>query len=887
MYKHCDSEKTSRLQTILQGELPDNYIHPFTPLSASDTQEDIENRAAMLKAAGIHSMNLLWSDPAAGGMMALSQFNTDCYWEHMKWVCEACEKYDMTFMLQDAAPFPSGQADGWFDKPENSHLNKLYLAERHLDVKGPDEEGAFLVASLTGAMRVSANAEVLQGAIPVPDEKLIALVAMKRENDQYLADSAVDLTGMIDDGIAYWPVPEGIWRIFAIYETHNGGGRKSYMNLLDKESVALQIEAVHKPHYEHLKDALGKTWLGFFYDETEIGNMHGYIFDDKVGSPGNLAGESQDLPWSAQMPSLCETVMGNDYRKKLPLLWFEDDEKYHRIRYQYMDIISKLIQENYNGQVHAWCKERGILYIGHNLEDENSHCRLACGPVHYFRMQAHQDMAGIDLIGGQIMPEKDFTQAWYGYPEGDGEFYHYGLAKLASSAAHIMPNKKGRSFCEMLAVYGDIAGTKIRRFIIDHLLVNGINNMIPADAVAAGFDIGYTRQINDYMNRMCDLLNHTKPVIKTAVLYHGEAEWYQDDYQYFQSPAKVLAQNQISYDVVPADIFTDRTFYQTSTDHGLCVNGNCYEAFIIPETKAIPQAVADFVEQAGQNNFPVIFVNRKPSVVAETGEAYEATYGLCVKMQELAETVKEHIKPDCCTYQQIPMLRYNRVQDENGTYYFLHNEGQSANCKLTLTMQAPVYRIDMERLTVTEIPCESVGEAVTVELEFGKYEAVLLYSGPMDPKIGKREEIIGKTELSGPWDVVLNGQDQLTLEKLCNLNRKDLYPRFAGEAVYQQSVMWDTVPGKLDLGDVQEACTVFINDIPVGTAVAAPYIFDISCAAKVGENRIKVVVTANSAHKKTEGMFAMFGSMMANTYNTLPANGLLGPVMTVYTKSES
>ena len=44
-------------------------------------------------------------------------------------------------------------------------------------------------------------------------------------------------------------------------------------------------------------------------------------------------------------------------------------------------------------------------------------------------------------------------------------------------------------------------------------------------------------------------------IIKTAILYHGDCEWFDATTQGFQFPASRLARNQISYDCVPADVF--------------------------------------------------------------------------------------------------------------------------------------------------------------------------------------------------------------------------------------------------------------------------------------------------------------------------------------------
>ena len=347
------------------------------------------------------------------------------------------------------------------------------------------------------------------------------------------------------------------------------------------------------------------------------------------------------------MEAQCEAAWGAGFRTLLPLLWCRDvGGRYHSVRCRFMDIISRLIRDNYNGQMHRWCQERGIQYIGHVLEDENSHARLGCGPTHFFRMEKHQDMGGVDLIGNQVMPYKDFPQAWYGNIDGDGEFYHYGLAKLASSEAHISPNKHGRSFCEVFAVYGPLAGTRLRKFLLDYLFVNGINMLIPADPRVPNVDIRFSLRESSYANRMCELLQSTTQIIRTAVLYHAEAEWYQADYQLFQKPAAQLARHQISYDIIPADVFEDTAFYHTDWSDGLIINGNRYDALIIPGADALPQAVAAFLPQAEKSGFPVIFCDWKPSVIAETGAPLPAPYGRCVPLAQLPAALEPVLRRD-------------------------------------------------------------------------------------------------------------------------------------------------------------------------------------------------------------------------------------------------
>lgn len=285
------------LNILLSEEITENYIYPFTPLSIMDSYESIEQRLLYLKAVGVSSMNLLWSGYKRDGDSAMYfPFNSEEYWTRIGWVAELCNKYQMTFMMQDAAPFPTGSADGQLEEKENLQLNKLYLGERHLDVKGPQPEAAFLISDLVGALRSTDQDKGFGKARPFPGDELYAVVAVQRVEGILDFETAVDLTDEVSDGLLSWQVPEGIWRLFVLFETRNDGGRIHYINMLDKESVALNIKALYETHYEHLKSEAGKTWLGLFYDEAEIGNLYRYNMVTLPGGARNMEGESMALP---------------------------------------------------------------------------------------------------------------------------------------------------------------------------------------------------------------------------------------------------------------------------------------------------------------------------------------------------------------------------------------------------------------------------------------------------------------------------------------------------------------------------------------------------------------------------------------------------------------
>ena len=129
--------------------------------------------------------------------------------------------------------------------------------------------------------------------------------------------------------------------------------------------------------------------------------------------------------------------------------WWKESE----IRFQYMDLITKLYNENFTSVLGKWCEEHGVWYLGHTIEDNGAHARLGYGTGHFFRGQEGMHVSGIDVIGGQIVPGMNYHHDAFATGGSNGEFYHYALAKLGTSAAHL-DEKRVEKRCVKLCAYG-------------------------------------------------------------------------------------------------------------------------------------------------------------------------------------------------------------------------------------------------------------------------------------------------------------------------------------------------------------------------------------------------------------------------------------------------
>jgi len=648
----------NRLQEALAGQ-QDNYIFPFLWMHGEE-ENLLRREIEKIAECGIGAL-CMESRPHP-------DFGGPRWWHDVDIVMEEARKRKMRVWLLDDRKFPTGFANGYLEKycPEKS---KRYLVEKHMDLLGP-----------------VSGAAVLVGGILPEDAELLGIYSYPLqccESTALHGTEAIDLTGALcEDGFLRMDVPEGQWRLFVLYTTHTEGGRAHYMNLIDRTSVRVLLDAVYEPHYMRYKDDFGKTFAGFFSDEAELGNSMGYHFHETLGRP-DVA-----LPWSKELENELRKKWGGGFAVYLPALWYEWGKETSNIRYTYMDVVTQLVYTCFTKQMGAWCEQHNVEYIGHIIEDDNAHARLGCSIGHYFRYQAGQHMGGIDVVHYQILPGfTEKTHRWMDW-ESDGEFFHFGLAKLGSSAGHLDANKKGRSVCELFGNYGWAEGICVMKWLADHMLVRGINHFVPhafsptfpdPDCPPHFYAGGNNAQfalfgcLTRYMNRAAHLLSGGEYLVHAAVLYHAESEWA-GSAMLFQKPVRALLEAQIDCDVMSAD-----TLEKAVPEKGkrqVAANGRRYSCLIVPACEALPKKAAFALLKAAQEDVCVLFVESRPQRTCE-GEALPTGFenaGCTVQLHELAQYVAQAAGQEIVVTGTYPGLRLCSVEQEDSRVCMFFNE---------------------------------------------------------------------------------------------------------------------------------------------------------------------------------------------------------------------
>ena len=838
----------TRLQENLSGEW-DNYIFPFFWQSGG-LQKEIVTELEKIYACGIRALCVeARPHPDYAGKR---------WWDDMDIIMDFARKHNMKVWLLDDDRFPSGHCNKIFSDGKHP-LSVRFLTVHNTDVVGPKQPGYMLIKSLL-----------------VDDDMLLGVAACRRrssENKDLDLESAIDLTNHVKDGWLCWDIPEGLWRILVFYTTRHGNGKLDYFNIVDSDSVKILLDQVYEPHYEHYGKDFGETFQGFFSDEPEFSNLPEYNFQARLGE------DMPYIPWSSEVEQQLKIQWGSSFLEKLPALWYTCGEVTPHIRYEYMDTVTKQLAKSFSEQIQQWCEEHRVSHIGHIVEDDNSHGRLGCSTGHYFRSIGCMRMAGVDVVTQQIMPGMDQLEHQWVASSRDGEFFHYGLGKLASSLGHIDAKKQGDSMCEIFGAFGWQEGIGLMKWLTDHMISRGINHFTPhafslkpypdPDCPPHFYAHGNQPQyrhfdcLMNYMNRLSHLFTGGKYPAKTAVLYHADAEWAGEAMLY-QKPVKELQQNQIDCDVIPADLFAENNPYgATFEDDGIHVSGVHYKILLIPGCEYLPLSVARYIVKEKEHTI-CIFVGQRPKgICEETAEEPELLETLkkieLVQLTDLAARVRECHRPVVEVHENMPKLcTYPYVGKDNNIYVFCFNEdiGKKADCQMKIwagSEQDELVEYDAvhNRVCFLENEYKNNGYSVRLSLEPGEATVLVIRKRESDQisKENRRKDLKEIMEIPAesmwkiqyqnvqetPWHMLENGK------KFPDITKWVLKNQFCGTLAYEtEIIISEEQKGNytMHVGENVDCADIFVNGKCTDRVIGSPMYGDV--VLEKGRNIIRL-----------------------------------------------
>ncbi len=790
------------------------------------------------------------------------KFCEEKWWEDLGFILGEARRRGMRVWLLDDKRFPSGYANNYIES--HPELRARFLWSTYRDYAGP-RRGAALLPTPKG-----------------DGQRFVSVTAYRRdEGSGRIRGDGVPLLQHYRDGLIRWDIPDGLWRVYYVADTHNSesSGRLNYVDMLSAKSCHAMIDGVYQPHYEHFSEYFGSVFAGFFSDEPGFGNESGYY--------GTLGREGTILPWSdALLPELCKRSGFSQERllALLPGLWHDVGHAVHLLRYAYMDAASDAYSRSFSRQLGDWCRAHGVEYIGHVIEDNNAHQRLGYGAGHFFRSMAGQDMAGCDIVLHQIAPGQYRLPHAAAIDGGaDPKFFNVTLPKLTASLAHIQPLKKGRALCEIFGAFGWAEGVPTMKYLADLMLVSGINRFVPHAFTPKENDPDcpphfYARGRNPqfpafvlligYMKRMAHILSGGVHQPDVAVYYNAEAEWSGGKSMLQQEVCDLLTRNRLDYDLLPMDAL----LHAAEVDEGvLRVGSERYGALLVPYSQYLPLRLIERLGELSRSGLAILFADTMPDSATD-GTPVGETLALCEALPLLLipAALEARGMRSVSFSSSTPALRFYHLR-RDCDIYMLWNEdtAQELDCIAQLPGEgrAVLYDVWQNRLLR---PQEDGG--VRIRLAPGEAVVIFFDGGSEEyPPFDYRDA--PRAELEAEWLVSLS-EDGLGFREYYRGAPRDLapeLPRFCGVVRYETTVVFDfgTLPGALELDDAGETASLTVNGCDCGTAVRQPYRFDISGCVRRGENSIVIDITANPGYRERD----FFSSFLP-----LPPTGLCGKV---------
>lgn len=809
------------------------------------------------------------------------------WWEDMDIILDEARKRKMQVWILDDSHFPTGYANGGLeDKPDEmcrqSICCRIYeTKEGHMHI-GKEE----ILHPQAFQKSMIENYTMEKVPRQFDDDRLIAIYAARQKEDGIVeVQCRIDLKPFIKENGLDWEAPEGKWKIYVLHLSRNQGYHRSYINMMNYDSCRVLLDEVYEKHYQHYKEDFGTTIAGFFSDEPELGNGHMYEMDDPFGT-------MNDYPWSAELEKELEKSLGDAYPSLLALLWETgaDQELTARVRYAYMNAVTMLVKDDFSMQIGSWCRQHGVQYIGHLIEDDNHHSRTGSSLGHYFRGLLGQDMAGIDDIGGQVFPQgEDISYNRGVLQHRNGEFYHYMLGKLASSAAAIEPWKHGNSVCEIFGNYGWSEGVRLEKYLADHFLVRGINHFVPhafsakefpdADCPPHFYAHGNNPQYRHfgylmrYMNRVCELISGGRHISPVAVLYHGEGDWT-GNHMTSEKIGHVLADAQIEYDIIPQDVFREKETYGVSiSKKRLKVNSQDYKVLLVPFMQYVTVDLARAILELSGENIPVIFVGERPQGICTGNTEDAAKMDNCNKaemiskicgateqrgLEDIVPRLRDIEVPEIEIYPPSDRIRYLHYVHEDCTEIYLFvNEGNSIykgrvsffgqqdgkmvylydaweNCIHSASVEDQMFQIEIEPLKSCILVLDSHATRENIKkMEVKNFEEKTKKEEINFCKKWRRSfcESINYPEFEKGREIEI--PDHLAEEET----------EFSGFVCYENSFIADNEASIwLEITDAHEGVEVFVNEMSLGIQIVPIYRFNLSSAVIKGVNTIRIEV---------------------------------------------
>ena len=651
------------------------------------------------------------------------------WWRDLAICLDAAKQHDLKLWIFDEKWWPSGEVGG----------------------KVPEQYGSKRMAAT--AINVSGPKRFAEPGYGGPQS--IAILAGQETADGIAGASLVDLSTSVREGVLNWDVPPGTWKLMQFTWRPQKSGQRYLVDGASRDCAEWYINTVYQPHYDHFPDDFGKSIVGYFYDEPET---HG--------------------DWGTEvLPVLAERKV--DWKRALVAWKFKlAGEEQAAARYQYHDALAEAWGRTLYGGISRWCREHGVLSIGHFLEHGNGYLHQDLCAGNQFQLQKYSDMGAIDAVFDQFVWGRRVTR--------DAPIWQ--TPKLGSSITHAYGKPQDVAMVEIFGARGQDLTYPEMKWWTDHMHVSGINFHIPhsfnpraprdSDCPPYFYNGGFEprwplyRVYADYTSRLSVMLSGGRHVCPVALLFLGNSA-HVGKRVLPEQISEALQDALYDCDWLPYEVFEND---MSLAGRALQLRQESYRVLVVPPVEVVPYAtlakVKEFWEQGGVVVAHGFLPTRSATLgknAADISQLRDAIWGApqpgLAVCQTNAAGGRSYLLPEKPTPEQLqqvlaadagvhPTLEVaegdtshwlhvlHRVKSGRDVFFITNqnHEGEARRFRFRIAAEGVPECWDAMRKEITAVPHQRTGKHAEVTLTMQPNESVLLVFQPEQRQLPLRRE---------------------------------------------------------------------------------------------------------------------------------------------------
>ncbi|MBI5118215.1 hypothetical protein HZA56_17195 [Candidatus Poribacteria bacterium] len=542
------------------------------------------------------------------------EYLSDAFWEKLRFICETLKRLRMQGWIYDEYNWPSGPVGGRLlrEHPE--------FKQSGLDYKlVPASQAAKLLQELPGS---------LVGAFSLTAKEI------------------VDRTDALTTGAA--AVQHGRMLIFFLREVRDlmqvsrsapwARGERGYLDVLNPAAVDEFMRLTHLEYDRRLKEYYGSPIIGVFTDEIE---------------------NYSALPYTGCMPDAFRNRFGREFREALPSLAGRLDgiplETIVRNRTNYFELARDLYAESFFKKISAWASERGLIFTGHLMDDDNIQ-RLPATNVSFFAPLSRMHMPGIDLLCDK-----------HGFEKEHPALTHANFSpKALSSVAHHCGAR--RTLCEIWGGNGWASSPEKLKAVLHWAQGCGINFVNPHAAFMSLRGLRkrdypsshfppqpwwrFYGKFSEYIARL-SLVNsmgaHTAEILFAFPL---KSLWADFDLRaknsaladFIEAASETLLRNQFDFDYLFDEVLDAGA--ATIEDGRIKIQGEQFSLLLLPLAAVISAKMLELAEQFVSAGGYLIGLGYEMPAHNEYGEPVSERVGVLFAEKRASNVVCRRLSPD-------------------------------------------------------------------------------------------------------------------------------------------------------------------------------------------------------------------------------------------------